>query len=126
MLALGEILGKDTKVVADLLNEPVSSLYGGNALLDNYNKKETDILKSEITRLQLENDQLKRLYEVKQEYILQELSLRLYQQDQTINTLLATSSPDEASGIFKSVKLEQDFPELRDHESFIREILERF
>ena len=51
MLALGEILGKDTKVVADLLNEPVSSLYGGNALLDNYNKKETDILKSEITRL---------------------------------------------------------------------------
>ena len=54
MIALGEILGKDTNIVEDLLNEPTISLFGGYVPADS-NKKEVEAMKGEITRLQQEN-----------------------------------------------------------------------
>lgn len=97
-MALGEILGKDTALLEDLLNEPLY-LKGADS-----NKKEVDLLKAELSRTKWDLEQLKRFHQVKIEFILQEVSWKLYQQDQTISALL--SSQPDLSGVSKAIRLE--------------------
>jgi hypothetical protein len=51
MLALGEILGKDTLMVSDLLNDPAPNIFGGISAGDHNSKKEIEVLNQEIARL---------------------------------------------------------------------------